>query len=215
VQDAKEERTLGLVLAAYIVVFGLKPTVYFMSGVMALLAEALHTLSDIFISGFLLVAARYSRRRADEVYMFGYGRAHNVAALVAATLFISFTSFELYREAIPRLVQPGTARAPSMPDDRPVATRQAAAWSRIGAGIGTSPASARSIQPAVAAASIDSGNGVLSPAAAAGTITSATPSCSHSICWALRALATGSPSVPRMRSAASLLAAKNARIRSK
>jgi cation diffusion facilitator family transporter len=38
--------------------------------------------------------------------MFGYGRAQNVAALVAAVLFISFTSFELYREAIPRLAQP-------------------------------------------------------------------------------------------------------------
>jgi divalent metal cation (Fe/Co/Zn/Cd) transporter len=76
-----------------------------MSGVMALLAEALHTLSDIFISGFLLIAARYPRRRADEVCMFGYGRAQNVAALVAATVFFSFTSFELCREAIPRLLQ--------------------------------------------------------------------------------------------------------------
>jgi cation diffusion facilitator family transporter len=37
--------------------------------------------------------------------MFGYGRAQNVGALVAATLFISFTSFELYKEAIPRLFE--------------------------------------------------------------------------------------------------------------
>jgi cation diffusion facilitator family transporter len=35
--------------------------------------------------------------------MFGHGRAQNIAALVAATLFISFTSFELYREALPHL----------------------------------------------------------------------------------------------------------------
>lgn len=41
--------------------------------------------------------------------MFGYGRAQNVAALVAATIFISFTSFELYREAIPRLFEPQEA----------------------------------------------------------------------------------------------------------
>lgn len=38
--------------------------------------------------------------------MFGHGRAQNVAALVAATLFISFTSFKLYEEAIPRLFEP-------------------------------------------------------------------------------------------------------------
>lgn len=115
VRDAKEERGLLLVLAAYFVVFGMKLAVYLVSGVMVLLAEALHTLSDIFISGFLLIAARYSHRGADEVYMFGYGRAQNVAALVAATLFISFTSFELYREAIPRLVQPAPSEYQNLP----------------------------------------------------------------------------------------------------
>jgi cation diffusion facilitator family transporter len=77
-----------------------------MTGVMALFAEALHTLNDIFISGFLLVATLWSRKKADEVHMFGYGRAQNVAALVAATLFISFTSLKLYEEAIPRLFAP-------------------------------------------------------------------------------------------------------------
>jgi cation diffusion facilitator family transporter len=80
-----------------------------MTGVMALFAEALHTLSDIFISGFLLVATLWSRKKADEVHMFGYGRAQNVAALVAATLFISFTSLKLYEEAIPRLFAPEEA----------------------------------------------------------------------------------------------------------
>ena len=90
-------------------IFVMKLFVYLMSGVMAWLAESLHTLSDIFVSGFLLVAALYSRKKADETHMFGYGRAQNVAALVAATLFISFTSFELYKEAIPRLFQPPEA----------------------------------------------------------------------------------------------------------
>lgn len=90
----------------YVVIFAAKLAAYAAPGVMALFAEALHTLSDIFISGFLLLAVLYSRRQADATHMFGYGRAQNVAALVAATLFISFTSFELYREAIPRLARP-------------------------------------------------------------------------------------------------------------
>ncbi len=96
-------RSLKMVLGVYIIIFAFKLAVYFMTGVMALFAEALHTLSDIFISGFLLVAIIWSRKEVDEVHMFGYGRAQNVATLVAATIFISFTSFELYREAIPRL----------------------------------------------------------------------------------------------------------------
>ena len=108
-QESADVRSLRLTLAAYTVIFVAKIVAYLASGVMALFAEALHTLSDIFISGFLLVAALYSRRQADATHMFGYGRAQNVAALVAATLFISFTSLELYREAIPRLVQPAEA----------------------------------------------------------------------------------------------------------
>jgi cation diffusion facilitator family transporter len=110
-----EMRALKLALALYILIFALKLGVYFQTGVMALLAEALHTLSDIFISGFLLVAVVWSRREADEVHMFGYGRAQNVAALVAATLFISFTSYKLYEEAIPRLFRPEQASYQNLP----------------------------------------------------------------------------------------------------
>jgi ferrous-iron efflux pump FieF len=101
--QAGDIRGLQLAIAMYVVVLAAKLAAYYVTGVIALFAEALHTLSDIFISGFLLVAALYSRRAADERHMFGYGRAQNIASLVAATLFISFTSFELYREAIPRL----------------------------------------------------------------------------------------------------------------
>jgi cation diffusion facilitator family transporter len=82
---------------------------------MALLAEALHTLADIFVSGFLLVAMVYSRRKADTEHVFGHGRAQYAAALVAATLFISFTSFQLYREAIPRLFQAHEATYGNLP----------------------------------------------------------------------------------------------------
>src|SRR5512134_887205 len=106
-KESGDIRSLKIALGAYILVLALKLSVYFMTGVMALLAESLHTLSDIFVSGFLLVAAYYSRKAADQVHMFGYGRAQNVAALVAATLFISFTSYKLYEEAIPQLFRAG------------------------------------------------------------------------------------------------------------
>jgi ferrous-iron efflux pump FieF len=104
-QERGELRAATLALGVYAVIFAAKLITYFTTGVMAMMAEALHTLSDIFIFGFLLIAAIWSRKASDKTHMFGYGRAQNVAALVAATLFISFTSFELYREAIPRLFQ--------------------------------------------------------------------------------------------------------------
>ncbi|MCC6610381.1 MAG: cation transporter [Burkholderiales bacterium] len=114
-ETSQDTRSLALTLAVYVLILVAKLAAYWASGVLALLAEALHTLSDIFISGFLLVAALYSRRRADATHMFGYGRAQNVAALVAAVLFISFTSFELYREAIPRLLRPEAAPYENLP----------------------------------------------------------------------------------------------------
>lgn len=108
-------RALQLALGAYVLVFAAKLGAYLASGVMALFAEALHTLSDIFISAFLLVAAAYSRRKPDERHMFGYGRAQNVAAVIAATLFIALTSLELYREAVPRLFAPQHAAYERLP----------------------------------------------------------------------------------------------------
>jgi cation diffusion facilitator family transporter len=105
--ESEDIRTLKIALGAYVLVFVMKLAAYFFTGVMAMMAEALHTLSDIFVSGFLLIATYYSRKAADQVHMFGYGRAQNVAALTAAILFISFTSYKLYEESIPRLFQPG------------------------------------------------------------------------------------------------------------
>ena len=95
-----------LTIGVYAVVLGLKLAVWLATGVMAIFAEALHTLTDLFISAFLLAAAVWSRKSADDLHHFGHGRAQNAAALAAAVLFISFTSFKLYEEAIPRLFQP-------------------------------------------------------------------------------------------------------------
>ena len=64
-------RSLQLTLGLYVVVFAMKLVVYWLSGVIALLAEAPHILSDISIAAFLPIAAFYSRGAADRVHMFG------------------------------------------------------------------------------------------------------------------------------------------------
>jgi cation diffusion facilitator family transporter len=107
--ESEDLRSIRLTVAVYVVVFAGKVAAYFATGVMAIFAEALHTLSDIFISCFLLVALIWAGKKADREHMLGHGRAQNAAALVAATLFISFTSFKLYEEAVPRLLHPHQA----------------------------------------------------------------------------------------------------------
>ena len=99
----------------YAIIIIIKLIAYFSSHVMALLAESFHTLSDLFISGFLLIAILWSRKAADKEHMFGHGRAQNVAALLAATLFLSFTSFKLYEEAIPKLLHPSSLTHENLP----------------------------------------------------------------------------------------------------
>jgi len=111
----KEIRSLYLTVGLYSVIVIIKLVAYFSTHVLALLAESFHTLSDLFISGFLLVAILWSRRGADKEHQFGHGRAQNVAALLAATLFLSFTSFKLYEEAIPKLFHPATTPHENLP----------------------------------------------------------------------------------------------------
>jgi ferrous-iron efflux pump FieF len=102
----RDLRMMRRALLAYSLVLGLKLVAYGASGAVVLLAEALQSLSDILITVFLLVAMRVSMRAADESHVFGHARAQNLAALVGATLLIGFTTFQVYREAIPLLWRP-------------------------------------------------------------------------------------------------------------
>jgi ferrous-iron efflux pump FieF len=96
---------MWLALGGYTVLFAIKLAAFFITHIGVMFAEAMHSTADMLIAGFLLVAAYMSRKPADAEYRFGYGRAQNIAALVAATIFISFTSLETLREAIPKLWQ--------------------------------------------------------------------------------------------------------------
>jgi cation diffusion facilitator family transporter len=98
-------KTLRFVTACYTFILIIKLAVYFVSGVLVVLAEALHTLNDLIISIFLLVASYYACKAADDKHMFGHGRVQNVAAFLAATLFISVTAYKLFEEAIITLIK--------------------------------------------------------------------------------------------------------------
>jgi cation diffusion facilitator family transporter len=102
--SSRELRALQLAVGVYVFVFAIKLVAYFMTGVLALLAESVHSLTDLVIATFIVLAFVYSRKTADEAHQYGHARAQNVAALVAATLFISFTSVQLYEEAFNQLV---------------------------------------------------------------------------------------------------------------
>jgi len=104
-EHATEARGIKIALIGYVILVILQLATYFLTNILVLLAQALEMLSDVLISAFLLLSTFWSRKPADEFHMFGHGRAQNVAALVSATILVSFMSLETFREAIPKLFQ--------------------------------------------------------------------------------------------------------------
>ncbi|MDU8929336.1 cation diffusion facilitator family transporter [Alisedimentitalea sp. MJ-SS2] len=75
------------------------------SGSLALIADAIHNLSDALSLVIAFAARRIARRPADEEMTFGYGRAEVVAALINYTTLIVIALY-LAAEGIERLFNP-------------------------------------------------------------------------------------------------------------
>ena len=99
-------RGIKLALVGYLVLLALQLVVYFVNGILILLAIAFETLASALIAAFLLLATHYSKKPADDVHMLGYERAQNVAAVIVAVIFITFMSVETFRRAIPKFFEP-------------------------------------------------------------------------------------------------------------
>lgn len=99
-------RGIKLAILSYGFLVMVQLAAYMATNITVLLAQSLEMLSDIFVSGFLLLSASVSRRPPDERHAFGYGRVENVAGLVSAVFLVSFMSIETLRESVPRLLEP-------------------------------------------------------------------------------------------------------------
>ncbi len=76
-----------------------------LSGSLALVADAIHNLSDAFSLVIAFAARKIARRPADARMTFGYARAETVAALVNYTTLILIGAYLVY-EAIARFAAP-------------------------------------------------------------------------------------------------------------
>jgi len=76
-----------------------------LSGSLAMIADAIHNLSDAFSLIIAFFARKIARRPADGSMTFGYGRAEVVAALINYTTLIVI-GFYLVYEAVMRFIEP-------------------------------------------------------------------------------------------------------------
>ena len=75
------------------------------SGSVALLADTLHNFSDALTAIPLWIAFTLARRPRNDRYTYGYGRAEDLAGVLIVVM-IFFSAFEIFQQAIAKLLQP-------------------------------------------------------------------------------------------------------------
>ncbi len=85
-----------------IFLFGIKYWAGIVTGSIALMADAWHTLSDSVSSVIVLVGARVSLKPADEKHPFGHGRAELIASIVIGVL-LSIVALNFIQESVDKL----------------------------------------------------------------------------------------------------------------
>ena len=82
-----------------------------MGGSYALVAEGMHTFTDIVTSIIAYIGFKVSQRPADERFPEGYGRAESLAGLIIV-IFLTFISFEIMDTANHKLQDPSSIIVP-------------------------------------------------------------------------------------------------------
>jgi cation diffusion facilitator family transporter len=101
-QDVKERVALTSILASGGLTLA-KAVVGIMSGSLALLSEAAHSLLDLVATVMTYFAVRISGRPADEEHHFGHGKVESVAALAETALLFLLSGVVIW-EALQRLI---------------------------------------------------------------------------------------------------------------
>ncbi len=92
-----------LSILANLLLFGLKYWAGLVSGSVALIADAWHTLSDSFSSIVVLVGAKVSTIPPDEEHPFGHGRANLISAIIIGVL-LAVIAFSFLMESVHKLM---------------------------------------------------------------------------------------------------------------
>ena len=93
------EGALSVVVNA--ILFAIKFWVGIVTGSVALMADAWHTLSDSLTSIFVVVAAKLASKKADKEHPFGHGRWELIASLLIAFI-LGMIGYEFFTDSIDR-----------------------------------------------------------------------------------------------------------------
>lgn len=86
-------------IIANTILFGLKYWAGIVTGSVALIADAWHTLTDSVSSVIVLIGGKISSKPADDDHPFGHGRAEHIAAIIIGVL-LALVAFDFVLRAI-------------------------------------------------------------------------------------------------------------------
>ena len=89
----------------------IKGVVGILSGSIALIADSVHSFSDIFASLAVYIGLKLSRRKPDEKFPYGYYKFETLASLIISVIII-ITGFDIIIESINDILVPKTIGIP-------------------------------------------------------------------------------------------------------
>lgn len=109
-QNAEVRRMYGIVCSVFgillnIVLFGFKFLAGFLTGSVAITADAFNNLSDAGSSLITLVGFKFAGAKPDNEHPFGHGRIEYVSGLIVAMLIV-LMGFELARSSVEKIFHP-------------------------------------------------------------------------------------------------------------
>ncbi|MFZ2413536.1 MAG: cation transporter [Candidatus Cryosericum sp.] len=106
----RASRGLAFALVGYIAIFIVQLTSYFITHMLAVLAQAFSTLANAVVAVVVLLALAWSQKPVDMYLRWSRGRSRNAAALISAAFIILFLSVGTLWRSLATLIRGGAFR---------------------------------------------------------------------------------------------------------
>jgi len=106
----RASRGLAFAVVGYITIFIVQLTSYFITHMLAVLAQAFATLANAVVAVVVLLALAWSQKPVDMYLRWRRGRRRNAVALISATFIILFLSAGTLWKALATLIRGGAFR---------------------------------------------------------------------------------------------------------
>ncbi len=100
----------GVSLSVNLVLFMIKIVMGMLSGSISIIADAVHTVSDIVTSAIVIWGFKVSKQPADKEHPFGHGRMEKIVTLILAIL-LCVAGLEIFKSAFVRFLEPQIIKA--------------------------------------------------------------------------------------------------------